>query len=98
MTEPGTDLLVPEELGHERDYLGNPYVVPRELVATTDYYVSHSSAMEIEMIRQNTLYELLDSSYQTARLGAVQGSAPTLMSVPKLRAGGCFRLSSKGCR
>ena len=54
--KPGLFLLVPQELGHEREYLGNPYVVARELVGTTDYYVSHASALEIhQMVTQPQL-------------------------------------------
>ncbi|HXX38946.1 MAG TPA: type IV toxin-antitoxin system AbiEi family antitoxin [bacterium] len=44
---PGLFILVPFELGHDRQYLGNPYVVGRELVGAKDYYVSHASAMDI---------------------------------------------------
>jgi predicted transcriptional regulator of viral defense system len=45
--KPGLFILVPFEMGREREYLGNPYVVARELAGTSDYYISHSSAMEI---------------------------------------------------
>ncbi len=44
---PGLFILVPFELGRERQYLGNPYVVARELAGAKDYYVSHASAMDI---------------------------------------------------
>ena len=54
--KPGLFVLVPQELGHEREYLGNPYVVARELVGTPDYYLSHASAMEIhQMVTQPQL-------------------------------------------
>lgn len=43
----GLFILVPFELGGEREYLGNPYVVVRELMRGKAYYVSHGSAMEI---------------------------------------------------
>ncbi|MCP5102680.1 MAG: transcriptional regulator [bacterium] len=45
--KPGLFILVPFEMGREREYLGNPYVVARELTGTPVYYISHSSAMEI---------------------------------------------------
>lgn len=45
--KPGLFILVPFEMGREREYLGNPYVAARELVDTPDYYISHASAMEI---------------------------------------------------
>jgi predicted transcriptional regulator of viral defense system len=44
---PGLFILVPFELGRDRQYLGNPYVVARELAGAKDYYVSHASAMDI---------------------------------------------------
>jgi len=54
--KPGLFILVPFELGHERDYLGSPYVVARELVGGTDYYVSHASAMDLhQMVTQPRL-------------------------------------------
>src|ERR1700731_4474418 len=39
---PGVFQLVPQELGRERDYLGNPYVVGRELMGGKPYYFSHA--------------------------------------------------------
>ncbi len=54
--KPGLFILVPFELGSERDYLGNPYVVARELAGTSDYYVSHASAMDLhQMVTQPQL-------------------------------------------
>lgn len=51
--KPGLFILVPSELGHERDYLGNPYVIARELVGKANYFISHASAMDIhQMVTQ----------------------------------------------
>lgn len=51
--KPGLFILVPFEMGREREYLGNPYIVARELTGTPDYYISHASAMEIhQMVTQ----------------------------------------------
>lgn len=44
---PGLFNLVPFELGQEKEYLGNPYVVARELLRGREYYISHAAAMEI---------------------------------------------------
>src|SRR3972149_5074682 len=44
----GLSILVTFELGREREYLGNPYVVARELMRGKAYYVSHASAMDIQ--------------------------------------------------
>jgi len=52
----GLFILVPFELGREREYLGNPYVVARELAGDDDYYISHASAMDIHgMVTQPQL-------------------------------------------
>jgi predicted transcriptional regulator of viral defense system len=54
--KPGLFILVPFELGREREYLGNPYVVARELAGGRDYYLSHASAMEMHnMVTQPQL-------------------------------------------
>ncbi len=54
--KPGLFILVPYELGSERDYLGNPFVVARELAGDPDYYISHASAMEAhQMVTQPQL-------------------------------------------
>jgi predicted transcriptional regulator of viral defense system len=43
----GLYVLVPSELGSETIYLGDPYVLAREIIHSWDYYVSHGSAMDI---------------------------------------------------
>jgi len=54
--KPGLFILVPFELGRERDYLGNPFVVARELAGGADYYISHVSAMDLhQMVTQPQL-------------------------------------------
>jgi predicted transcriptional regulator of viral defense system len=53
---PGLFNLVPFELGREREYLGNPYVVARELMRERPYYLSHGSAMDLHgMVTQPQL-------------------------------------------
>ena len=53
---PGVFQLVPPEMGRESDYLGNPYVVARELMGGKPYYLSHASAMDIhDMVTQPQL-------------------------------------------
>jgi predicted transcriptional regulator of viral defense system len=60
--KPGLFILVPFELGREREYLGNPYVVARELADTPDYYVSHASAMDLhQMVTQPQLAVIVTS-------------------------------------
>jgi predicted transcriptional regulator of viral defense system len=45
--KPGLFVLVPFELGKERQYVGSPLVVAREIMNGEDYYLSHATAMEI---------------------------------------------------
>ncbi len=45
--KPGLYVLIPFELGRERQYPGNPLVVAREIMHGKDYYLSHATAMEI---------------------------------------------------
>lgn len=45
--KPGLFILVSYELGKEREYMGSPLIVARELVNGRDYYLSHGTAMEI---------------------------------------------------
>lgn len=45
--KPGLFVLVPFELGHERQYVGDPLLIAREIMNGRPYYVSHASAMEI---------------------------------------------------
>ncbi len=54
--KPGLFILVPPELGHEREYLGNPYMVAAEIAGGENYFISHASAMEIhQMVTQPQL-------------------------------------------
>jgi predicted transcriptional regulator of viral defense system len=47
---------VQAELGHAREYLGDPYVVAAEIVGSHDYFISHASAMDIhQMVTQPQL-------------------------------------------
>ena len=45
--KPGLFILVPFELGKKADYIGNPFVVAREIMSGKDYFLSHATAMEI---------------------------------------------------
>jgi predicted transcriptional regulator of viral defense system len=52
----GLFILVPFELGREREYLGNPYLIARELAAGRPYFLSHASAMDLHgMVTQPQL-------------------------------------------
>ena len=54
--KPGLFILVPYGLGKEKEYMGNPLIVARELAERKDYYLSHGTAMEIHgMVTQPQL-------------------------------------------
>lgn len=45
--KPGLFQVVPFQLGSEREFVGNPYLIARELIQPDRYYISHASAMDI---------------------------------------------------
>jgi predicted transcriptional regulator of viral defense system len=45
--KPGLYVLVPAELGTEKTFLGNAFVLAREIIRPHEYYLSHGSAMDI---------------------------------------------------
>jgi len=47
---PGLYTLVPFELGRAAEYVGDPYVIAKELCRGHDYFLSHASAMELHRI------------------------------------------------
>jgi predicted transcriptional regulator of viral defense system len=52
----GLFTLVPEELGSETEYSGNPYLAARALIGNRPYYLSHATAMELHrMVTQPRL-------------------------------------------
>lgn len=54
--KPGLFILVPFELGKEKEYTGNPLIIARELANGGDYYLSHGTAMEVHgMVTQPRL-------------------------------------------
>ncbi|MBI5447908.1 MAG: transcriptional regulator, partial [Gammaproteobacteria bacterium] len=72
--------LVPFELGFEREYLGNPYIVARELAQGTrkgikeEYYLSHGSAFDLhQMVTQPQLIVYI-SSPRMIRSRMIQGT------------------------
>lgn len=78
--KPGTFRLVPFELGFEREHLGNPYVVARELVLSRQqnvaekYYLSHGSAFDLhQMLTQPQLIVYI-SSHRMIHSRTIQGT------------------------
>lgn len=72
--KPGLFILVPHELGFEREYMGNPYVIARELANRKKYYISHSSAMDIHQMVTQPQLKIFTSVTQPIRHRFILGS------------------------
>jgi predicted transcriptional regulator of viral defense system len=82
---PGLFQLVPFELGREKEYLGNPYVVARELMAGRDYYVSHASAMDIHRMTTQPQLVVYVVSSLARRKRAIFGTEFRFIRCPRPR-------------
>lgn len=84
--KPGIFRLVPFELGFEKEYLGNPYVVAREIAMSShiragskkkqpeDYYLSHGSAFSIHQMTTQPNLMIHTSSPRLIRSCTIQGT------------------------
>jgi predicted transcriptional regulator of viral defense system len=72
--KPGLFILVPFELGREREYLGSPLAVARELVDCSDYYISHASAMDIHQMVTQPQFVVYATSPKAIRPQVVLGT------------------------
>jgi predicted transcriptional regulator of viral defense system len=72
--KPGLFILVPFELGREREFLGNPLIVARELAGGDDYYVSHASAMEVHQMVTQPQFVTFTSTPRAIRPRMVLGA------------------------
>lgn len=76
----GTFSLVPFELGFEREYLGNPYIVARELLlggrkdAKEEYYLSHGSAFDLHQMTTQPQLIVYMSAPKLTRSQTIQGT------------------------
>ncbi len=76
----GTFSLVPFELGFEREYLGNPYIVARELVLgghkdiKEEYYLSYGSAFYLHQMVTQPQFIVYISSPRMLRSQTIQGT------------------------
>jgi predicted transcriptional regulator of viral defense system len=65
---PGLYTLVPFELGRAREYVGDPYVIAREMCEGRPYFLSHASAMELHrMVTQPQFTIFVSSTLRTPR-------------------------------
>ena len=76
----GLYIIVPFELGNTTEFLGNPYVVAREIIrskqksAQQQYFISHASAFELhQMITQPHMEVYTTTSKQIKEKISIQG-------------------------
>lgn len=84
--KPGVFRLVPFELGFEREHLGNPYIVAREIARSShirarakkkepeDYYLSHGSAFSLHQMTTQPQLVVYTSSPRLIRSRTIQGT------------------------
>jgi predicted transcriptional regulator of viral defense system len=70
----GLFTLIPFELGREREHLGNPYVVARELMRGKPYYVSHASAMDVHRMLTQPQFVVHVTSPRPMRARTILGT------------------------
>lgn len=76
----GTFSLVPFELGFEKEYLGNPYVVARELILSghnntkEKYYLSYASAFDLHQMVTQPQFIVYVSSPRMMRSQMIMGT------------------------
>jgi predicted transcriptional regulator of viral defense system len=71
---PGLFVLVPPELGRESEFSGNPYLTARAMVDGADYYISHSSAMELHRMVTQPQFTIFTSTTKRLRQRTLQGT------------------------
>lgn len=63
----GLYTLIPFEMGRATEYVGDPYVIAREMCAGRTYFLSHASAMELHrMVTQPQFTIYVSSTLRTA--------------------------------
>lgn len=82
---PGLFHLVPFELGRAKEYLGNPYVVARELLGGREYYISHASAMDIHRMTTQPQLVVYATSPKPPRGRTVFGTEFRFVRCPRDR-------------
>ena len=71
---PGLFNLIPAELGRDKEYMGNPYVVAREIMGDRDHYISHASAMDIHRMTTQPQLVIYTSSPAAMRKRTILGT------------------------
>src|ERR1039458_9296722 len=72
--KPGLFVLVPPELGSAREFSGNPYLTARAMVGNSEYYISHSSAMELHRMVTQPQFTVFTSTPKRLRARTIHGT------------------------
>ena len=80
--KPGLFVLVPPELGSATEFSGNPYLTARAMVGGADYYVSHSSAMELHRMVTQPQFTVFASTPKRLRSRTIHGTEFRFVFVP----------------
>jgi len=72
--KPGLFVLVPPELGSATEFSGNPYLTARAMVGGAEYYISHSSAMELHRIVTQPQFTVFTSTPKRLRPRTIHGT------------------------
>lgn len=70
----GLFVLVPPELGHERSYLGNPYIAAAAMAGDYFSFISHASAMDIHQMVTQPQFVVYTTTKQSIRPHSVLGT------------------------
>jgi predicted transcriptional regulator of viral defense system len=71
--QPGLYTLVPFELGNTREYVGDPYLIAKNLVHGDDYFLSHRSAMELHRMVTQPQLTIMVSCIKSMRRRTIHG-------------------------
>ena len=72
--KPGLFVLVPPELGSATEFSGNPYLTARAMVGGSEYYISHSSAMELHRMVTQPQFTVFTSTPKRLRARTIHGT------------------------
>lgn len=72
--KPGLFVLVPPELGSGREFSGNPFLTARAMVSGAEYYISHSSAMELHRMVTQPQFAVFTSTPKRLRNRTIHGT------------------------
>jgi predicted transcriptional regulator of viral defense system len=72
--KPGLFVLVPPELGSANEFSGNPFLTARAMVGGAEYYISHSSAMELHQMVTQPQFAVFTSTPKRLRNRTIHGA------------------------